>query len=134
MSFTDKVALVTGAGGGMGANIARDLLAAGACVSLVDLKPPAEAAGDRALYLLGDVSEDAFVADAVRRTAARFGRLDYLVNAAGVLWFDRDGSLLDIALEVWDRVLAINLRGPMLTARHAIPLMRRQGGGAMVHL
>ena len=59
--------------------------------------------------------------------------LDYLVNAAGVLWFDRDRSLLDIDLEVWERVIRINLTGCMLAARHAIPLMRKSGGGAMVH-
>jgi NAD(P)-dependent dehydrogenase (short-subunit alcohol dehydrogenase family) len=50
-----------------------------------------------------------------------------------VLWFGRDRSLLDLELEVWNRVIAINLTGCMLTARHAVPLMRKSGGGAMVH-
>ena len=50
-----------------------------------------------------------------------------------MLWFGRDRSLLDVELEVWNRVIAINLTGCMLTARHAIPLMRKTGGGAMVH-
>jgi len=136
MSFADKTAFVTGAAGGMGLAIARDLLAAGAAVALVDLKDePADlpAGPGRALYLKGDVSDDGFVAEAVARTARETGRLDYLVNAAGVLWFGRDRSLVDIELHVWDRVLDINLKSAMLAARYAVPAMKRSGGGAMVH-
>ena len=58
----------------------------------------------------------------------------FLVNAAGVLWFDRDRSLTEIDLDIWDRVIRINLTGPMLAARHAIPLMQKSGSGAMVHV
>jgi NAD(P)-dependent dehydrogenase (short-subunit alcohol dehydrogenase family) len=123
---------VTGAGGGMGLQIARDLLAAGAAVTGIDVKPRPEGL-DRAAYAEGDVSDDGFVAEALAEAFAATGRLDYLVNAAGVLWFGRDRSLLDIELEVWHRVIAINLTGCMLTARHAVPLMRQSGGGAMVH-
>ena len=136
MSFADKIAFVTGAAGGMGLAIARDLLAAGAAVALVDLKDePADlpAGPGRALYLKGDVSDDGFVAEAVTRTARETGRLDYLVNAAGVLWFGRDRSLVDIEMHVWDRVLDINLKSAMLAARYAVPAMKRSGGGAMVH-
>ena len=130
--FAGRTAVVTGAGGGMGLQIARDLLAAGAKVTAMDVKErPAELEG--AAYAQGDVSDERFVAGAIGATVAESGRLDYLVNAAGVLWFGRDRSLLDIDLEIWNRVIAINLTGCMLTSRHAIPLMRRNGGGAMVH-
>jgi NAD(P)-dependent dehydrogenase (short-subunit alcohol dehydrogenase family) len=130
--FAGRTAVVTGAGGGMGLRIARDLVAAGARVVGIDLKArPAELEG--AAYAQGDVSDDGFVAAAVAAAFAETGRLDYLVNAAGVLWFGRDRSLLDIELEVWNRVIAINLTGCMLTARHAVPLMRKSGGGAIVH-
>jgi len=116
----------------MGLQIARDLGAAGARVTGIDVKErPHELEG--AGYAQGDVSDDGFVARAIEEAFAASGRLDFLVNAAGVLWFGRDRSLLDIELEVWNRVIAINLTGSMLTARHAIPLMRRTGGGAMVH-
>jgi 3-oxoacyl-[acyl-carrier protein] reductase len=98
----------------------------------IDLKDRPEAF-DNALYHRGDVSDDGLVAQAIASVHAETGRLDFLVNAAGVLWFGRDRSLLDIELEVWNRVIAINLTGCMLTARHAIPLMRQSGGGAMVH-
>ena len=101
-------------------------------VAGIDVKDRPEALDD-ALYHQGDVSDDRFVREAIGGAYAETGRLDYLVNAAGVLWFGRDRSLLDVELEVWNRVIAINLTGCMLTARHAIPLMRKTGGGAMVH-
>jgi NAD(P)-dependent dehydrogenase (short-subunit alcohol dehydrogenase family) len=130
--FIGRTAVVTGAGGGMGLQIASELLAAGATVAGIDVKDRPEALDD-ALYHQGDVSDDGFVAQAIGSVHAETGQLDYLVNAAGVLWFGRDRSLLDIELEVWHRVIAINLTGCMLSARHAIPLMQKTGGGAMVH-
>jgi NAD(P)-dependent dehydrogenase (short-subunit alcohol dehydrogenase family) len=130
--FAGRTAIVTGAGGGMGLQIAQDLLAAGTAVTGIDLKPRPPAL-EGAAYAEGDVSDDGFVAKAIARAFADTGRLDYLVNAAGVLWFGHDRSLLDVELEVWHRVIAINLTGCMLTARHAVPLMQRSGGGAMVH-
>jgi 3-oxoacyl-[acyl-carrier protein] reductase len=130
--FAGRVAVVTGAGGGMGLAIAQDLLAAGAAVVGIDLKERPPDLAD-AGYEQGDVSDDGFVGAAVARTAETHGRLDYLVNAAGVLLFDQDKSLVEIELAVWQRVIAINLTGAMLCARQAIPAMRRSGGGALVH-
>ncbi len=137
MSFAGKVAIVAGAGGGMGLNIANDLIAAGAHVALADLKPEPDAiAGGPggAAYHQGDVTDEDFVAGVVAATVAAHGRLDCLVNTTGVLWFDRDCSLVDIDMEVWDRVIEINLKSHALTARHAIPEMKKTGGGAMVHI
>ena len=137
MSFAGKVAIVAGAGGGMGLNIANDLIGAGVQVALADLKdrPGDIATGPGAgAYHQGDVTEEAFVERVVAETVTTHGRLDYLVNTTGVLWFDRDRSLVDMDMEVWDRVLAINLKSHALTARHAIPEMIKSGGGAMVHI
>ena len=137
MSFAGKVAMVAGGGGGMGLNIANDLIAAGAHVALADLKPePDGIAGGpgRAAYHQGDVTDEGFVKEVVAATVAAHGRLDYLVNTTGVLWFDRDTSIVDIDMAVWDRVLEINLKSHALTARHAIPEMIKSGGGAMVHI
>lgn len=134
ISFEGKTAFVTGAAGGMGLNIARDLLAAGARVAMVDVKEPREGPPGRALWFKGDASDDDAMAAAVARTFAETGRLDYLVNAAGVLWFGRDRSLVDLGLDVWSRVLDINLKSMVVTVRHAVPLMKRSGGGAMVHI
>jgi len=130
--FTGRTAVVTGAGGGMGLEIARDLVAAGASVAGIDLKPRPDGLED-ALYFQGDVADDAFVGKAIGEVFGVTGRLDHLVNAAGILLFGRDKSLVEVDLEVWDRVLAVNLKGCMLTARHAIPRMQKTGGGSMVH-
>ncbi|MGH6928895.1 MAG: SDR family NAD(P)-dependent oxidoreductase, partial [Dongiaceae bacterium] len=127
--------IVTGAGSGMGLAIARGLLAAGARVTMIDLKKerPPDLPVDRALYLNGDVTDDKFVATAAAHAFHETGRIDYLVNAAGVLWFGRDKSLVEMDLETWDQVLAIDLKSMVITVRHAVPLMKQGGGGAMVH-
>jgi len=137
MSFEGKTAVVTGAGGGMGLNTANDLLAAGCNVTLIDMKDRPEGIAEgpgRALYLQGDVADDGFIGGAIRRSFEETGRLDYLVNAAGVLWFGRDVSMVDMDLDVWDQVLKIDLKSMVHTTRHAVPLMKRTGGGAMVHI
>jgi 3-oxoacyl-[acyl-carrier protein] reductase len=136
MPFTNKTAIVTGAGGGMGLAIARGLLAGGAHVTMIDLKRerPADLPIDRALYLIGDVTDETFIYKAVAHAFHETGRLDYLVNAAGVLWFGRDKSLVEIDLDLWDKVLAIDLKSMVITTRHAVPFMKQSGGGAMVHI
>ena len=99
MSFEGKVAIVAGAGGGMGLTIANDLIAAGAKVALADIKtePGGIAAGPGAhRYAQGDLSDETFVNGLVADTVAAYGRLDHLVNATGVLWFDKDKSLVDM--------------------------------------
>ena len=110
MDFAGRAAVVTGAGGGIGLEIATALLAAGATVVGIDLKerPAALANAD---YAQGDVSDDGFVGPAIARAAAAHGRLDYLVNAAGILLFDHDRSLLEVDLAVWQQVIAVNLTG-----------------------
>lgn len=137
MRFEGKCAVVAGAGGGMGLAISMKLIKAGARVCMLDLKEAPEeirAYGDAALFLRGDVTEEEFVMEAIAKAASTFRHLDYLVNATGVLWFDRDVSVLDVDLEVWDRVLAINLTSFALTIRHVVPEMRKIGGGAIVNI
>ena len=132
--FSGRNAFVTGAGGGMGLQIARDLIDAGAQATLFDVKPAPDDLPAGARYVQADLRSASDVAQAMADCHEEAGRLDYLVNAAGVLLLGRDRSLVDIDLDVWDDVLAINLKGAALTARHAIPLMKRTGGGAMVHV
>lgn len=138
INHQNKVAVVTGAGGGMGLNIAQDLLQAGANVIMIDVKAcPGQAIApehaQRATYQQGDLSDAAFVDHVFQDISQRHGRLDYLANVAGVLWLGRDRSLVDMDLAVWDQVMTINLKSMVHTARAAIPLMQRSGGGAMVH-
>ena len=134
--FTGRAAVVTGAAGGMGQAVAHGILAAGGAVAMIDVKPQPEGLerfGERALYAEGDLTEEGFVRRTIDDAAMRFGRLDYLANVAGVLWFGRDASLLDMDLRIWDQVFAINLKSMVHTARAVVPHMRKAGGGAMVH-
>ncbi|HYD24580.1 MAG TPA: SDR family NAD(P)-dependent oxidoreductase [Croceibacterium sp.] len=134
--FSGRVAVVTGAGGGMGEAVARSLAQAGAAVTAIDRKPcpdSLKALGGTLTFAEGDLRNQAFVEKVLGETAAKHGRLDYLANIAGVLWFDRDKSLLEMDLGVWDDVMDINLRTMVLTSRAAAPLMKQNGGGAMVH-
>ncbi len=135
-NFAEKVAFVTGAGGGMGFRIASDLLNAGARVLMFDIKPrPDEIPGnpELSLYVQADLTDEPAVAAAVEEAVAFFGGIDYLANVAGALWFDRDKSALEMELDVWDQVMAINLKSMVHTARQIVPHMRKRGGGAMVH-
>ena len=137
MRFANRNAFVTGAGGGMGLAIARGLLDEGCAVTGFDLKPRPEIFDGRraqATYVQGDLTDEALVGRAIDGACARSGRLDCLVNAAGVLLFGEDRSAADIDLALWDRVMAVNLKSVVHTCRHAIPRMRQGGGGAMVHI
>ena len=137
MSFKGKCAIVCGAGGGIGLNIAIDLLDRHVNVSMVDLKPRPKLLNDnigRVQYFQGDVTDEKFVKDFTHHTLSKFGHLNYLVNATGVLWFGQDKSVVDIDIDTWDRVMAINLKSFALTSRYAIPSMQKSGGGALVHI
>ena len=113
MNFTGKVAFVTGAAGGMGLQIASDLMSLGANVLMFDIKSmPGELSKfeSRFRYVQGDITEESAIAFAVDLAVAEFGGIDYLANVAGALMFGKDQSALDIDLDMWDRVMAINLK------------------------
>jgi NAD(P)-dependent dehydrogenase (short-subunit alcohol dehydrogenase family) len=134
----DRTALVTGAARGIGLAVAKRFLAEGWRVALLDidgqvLESVAEEIGrpEEILALSADVSDPQAVASAVQQTAARFGRLDALVNNAGIAVFK---PLLATTFEEWSRVLAVNLSGPFLCTQAAAPLMAETGGGAIVNV
>lgn len=133
--FSGRAAVVTGAGGGMGLALAQAILKAGGQVIMIDVKPKPDgiAESSRCIYAQGDLTNAKFVSDTIDGADKKFGRIDYLANVAGVLWFGKDVSLLDIDLDVWDQVMRINLKSMVHTIRAAVPLMRKSGGGAMVH-
>jgi NAD(P)-dependent dehydrogenase (short-subunit alcohol dehydrogenase family) len=129
----------------MGLAIASELASRGAQVVAVDLKQVPEDLPDAVHYLRGDVSspEVASAAVAMALEASDDGNIDMLVNAAGVAWMGdpglpapphHDGSIAEIDLTAWSRVLEINLTGPMLFARAVLPVMRRHRAGSMVHI
>jgi NAD(P)-dependent dehydrogenase (short-subunit alcohol dehydrogenase family) len=139
MQFEDRVALVTGAGRGIGRALAHGLGRAGARVAVNDIDAEAAQrtareladAGVQAAAFPADVSEPAAVADMVAAIVARWNRLDILVNNAGI---EPHGSLLETTYDDWRRALDVNLGGPFLASREAGRQMKAQGGGVIVNI
>lgn len=138
-----KVAIITGAAGGIGSQTARTLADAGARVVLSDLPGVGVQAladsiskdGHEAVAYEGDVTDEAVAYNLMRVTRDAFGRLDVLDNNAGVTTLgSRDTVVTEMDVEIWDYVLAVNLRGPMLMCKHAIPLMLKNGGGSIINI
>lgn len=135
--MTERVAVVTGAARGIGLAVAERFLAEGWGVAMLDIDTETLAAAHaglgaaEALAVPCDVAEPDQVAAAVAATEARFGRIDALVNNAGVAVFK---PLLETSYDEWARVLAVNLSGPFLTVQAAAPVMARTGGGAVVNI
>jgi NAD(P)-dependent dehydrogenase (short-subunit alcohol dehydrogenase family) len=133
VSVAPQVAIVTGAARGIGAAIADALAAAGMAVACFDvLEPggPSPAGEDRA-YLRVDVSRAAEVEAAVSAVAHRFGRIDVLVNNAGILDYH---AVHDTPEDTWDRVMAVNAKSVFLMSRAVIPHLKAAGGGAIVNI
>jgi NAD(P)-dependent dehydrogenase (short-subunit alcohol dehydrogenase family) len=133
--FAGKTALVTGAGSGIGRATAERLAAGGAAVLCADVieqavRQTAEAIGPAASPVRLDVTDEASWEAVLRRLADAGGRLDILVNCAGV---SAAAPLADMALEDWRRVLAVNLDGAFLATKHALRAMR-PAGGSIIHV
>jgi NAD(P)-dependent dehydrogenase (short-subunit alcohol dehydrogenase family) len=131
-----KTALVTGAGSGIGAAIAERFVTAGYRVALFDINEKAAqetsariGGPGKSIAVGGDVSSEADVRNAVRRTMQELGSLDVLVNNAGIEIY---GTVVELTVEQWERQMAVNLKGSYLFSKYAIPEMRH--GGAIVHI
>jgi NAD(P)-dependent dehydrogenase (short-subunit alcohol dehydrogenase family) len=135
-----KTVLITGGAQGIGAAIARAFAVAGASVVIGDISDAAgralqaeiAAAGGESLYVHLDVTSEADWQEAIGRTLQRYGRLDVLVNNAGL--GPAPAPIEQCTVEAWDRIMAVNARGVFLGTRHAIPPMRAGGGGSIVNV
>ena len=121
-----KVAVVTGGSGAIGSAIIAELEEQGARAVSLDLARPASSP---ALYQACDVGDDSSVSSAIDAVRREHGRLDLVVHAAGI---SREGVVWKLAVEDWDVVQRVNLRGAFLLLRHAIPAMRAGDGGRIV--
>lgn len=130
-----QTAVVTGAGGGIGEATARLLASEGVRVIAVDIKEPTSDLLDSAdiKFLREDLTDPAAIARIIG-AIPRDGSLDYLVNAAGVAWFERDGSVLDISDDIWKSVMSINFDAMRRLSVAAVGPMRRGNGRSMVHI
>ena len=137
-----KVALITGAGSGMGREACVVFASEGARIAALDVDAAGldataslvrEGGGDIATFV-ADVADEQQVREAIGAAVERFGALHVLYNNAGVLWRDRDLGVLETDEAVWDRVMAINLKGMVWVCKYGVPELIRAGGGAIVNV
>lgn len=141
MQLSGKVAVVTGAASGMGRAIAETFAAAGAKVVLADWNEAGgqEAVraitneGREAVFFQVDVSQVTQVRELVAFAVGRYGRLDVMVNNAGVALLGQDGPVAEVSEETWEKVININLKGVYLGMKYALPQMVAQGGGVIIN-
>jgi 3-oxoacyl-[acyl-carrier protein] reductase len=139
MRLADKVAVITGAGSGMGRATAILFAREGARVVVADVNAAAgaetartiAAAGGRATFTKADVSLEAEVAALIAETARAHGRLDILFNNAGVP--QAFTPIEEVSEAQWERIFSVNAKGVFLGCKHAVPVMKRQGGGAILN-
>jgi NAD(P)-dependent dehydrogenase (short-subunit alcohol dehydrogenase family) len=136
MDFNGKVAIVTGGAAGIGYAVAQGFLKHGGQVVIVDRDPGVveigQTLGGNALGVVADISKSAEVQAYVKAALDRFGRIDCLVNNAGI-----EGKIAPVAEydeAVWDKVIGINLTGTLLGLRHVLPVMIAQGSGSVVNM
>lgn len=137
MRLKDKVAIVTGAASGFGAEIARQYVAEGARVAIADINTAGARAvagelGDNAIAVTCDVSKRADIDAVVAATVERFGKLDIVVNNAG--WTHKNQPLLDVDEATFDRVYDINVKSVFHMVHAVVPLMRKQKSGVILNV
>jgi NAD(P)-dependent dehydrogenase (short-subunit alcohol dehydrogenase family) len=140
MRLKDKVALITGAGSGIGRETALLFASEGAAVVVVDIHDvngqavvsEIQAAGGTANYIHADVSKAADCADMVRTSEAVYGKLNVMFNNAGISHINDDNAMTTEE-DVWDLTMAINLKGVFLCCKYGIPALQRAGGGSIIN-
>ena len=137
MTLDGKVAIVTGAGSGFGAEIARTYAQAGAKVTVLDLNGSAAATiageiGEQTIAVTADVTKRSDLDAAVAKTLHTFGRLDIVVNNAG--WTHRNRPMLEVSEEDFDKVYAVNVKSIYHMAQASVPVLAKGGGGLIINI
>ncbi len=141
MRLKGKVALITGAGGGIGGESALLFASEGAALLVADVNEAGgretvrriEQAGGRALFVRADVSKDADCARMVAECERAFGKLDVLFNNAGIM-DSGDDDAVHTSEAVWEKTLSVNLKGVFLGCKHGLPALQRAGGGSVINV
>lgn len=142
MRLCGKVAVVTGAAAGLGRAVAVRFAQEGAIIIAADtnetdgveLVETLKRHDHQAIFVRTDVSQEREVQHLISRTLLTYERVDVLYNNAAVLSYREDCPAHELRLETWDYVMGVNLRGPYLCAKYAVPAMLKQGGGSIIHL
>jgi 3-oxoacyl-[acyl-carrier protein] reductase len=140
MNTSKKVAVITGGAQGIGQGIAKRLVAEGYAVVVCDCDVPSleqlASSNPEIVAIHMDVSDEHSVAAAISDVDKRFGRLDVVINSAGILGLvnNKPPAVHETPLDLWQRVIAVNLTGPFMVCRAAIPVMRRGTSGRIVNI
>ncbi len=140
MRLANKVALITGAGSGIGRTIAYLFAKEGAKAVVADINVAGgeetaaaiKKEGGEALFIKADVSIASEAESLARTTISKFGRIDVLVNNAGIMF--GLAAIEDMEEPVWDKIYAVNVKGIFLTTKYAVPAMKKAGGGVIINI
>ncbi len=136
LNFSGRVAIITGGSGGIGLSIVKKLIENKIKVIILDINSPNKKVLLSKLveFKKTDLSDYRSLQSSLKEIKKKNKKIDYLINAAGVLWFDKDISLEKISIKTWEKVLAINLNSIVIVLQTILPLMKKNKFGSIVHI
>ena len=134
LKFKGKVAVVTGGSGGIGLDVSKKLAKLKIKVLILDIKKPKFNANKFIYFEKVDLSNKTAINQVLDKFIKKHKRIDYLINAVGVLWFDKDLGLEKIETSIWDKVFDINLKSMFLVLKKILPSMKKNKFGSIVNI